>query len=137
MRKVRSAQPFSHGYVITLIAFLLLTASPMLGAPDPRTTIQKAAEPVRNEYLIMLNVPASDVPKVATELTKRYGGEVLAVWQLGDTGTARTVTCARSWATSSSARTNKTDAGNEYRYGSAVLDRQEFQNSNDCSPRSH
>jgi hypothetical protein len=81
MRKVRSAPPFSHGFVITLIAFLLLTASPMLSAPHPKVTVQKAAEPVRNEYLIMLNVPSANVPKVATELTKRYGGEVLAVWQ--------------------------------------------------------
>jgi hypothetical protein len=80
MRNVRSAQ---HGYrfVITFMALLFLTATPLLAAPHPRTTILKAAEPVRNEYLIMLNVPANDVPKVAAELTKRYGGEVLAVWQ--------------------------------------------------------
>jgi hypothetical protein len=81
MRNVRNAQSFSHGFVITIAAILLLSASAMLGAPHPRVTVQKAAEPVRNEYLIMLNVPANDVPKVATELTKRYGGEVLAVWQ--------------------------------------------------------
>jgi len=38
-------------------------------------------EPVKNEYLVTLTVPADQVPKVAQELTKRYGGEVLAVWQ--------------------------------------------------------
>jgi hypothetical protein len=81
MRTVRTAQPSGHGFVITIVAFLLLTASAMLGAPHPRATVLKAAEPVRNEYLIMLNVPSDEVPKVARELTKRYGGEVLAVWQ--------------------------------------------------------
>ncbi|MEA2162121.1 MAG: hypothetical protein QOK37_248 [Thermoanaerobaculia bacterium] len=81
MRNVRNAPPSSHSFVITVIALLFLTASPMLAAAHPKVTVQKAAEPVRNEYLIMLDVPSADVPKVATELTKRYGGEVLAVWQ--------------------------------------------------------
>ncbi|MEO8033830.1 MAG: S8 family serine peptidase, partial [Acidobacteriota bacterium] len=82
MRKVQNAQRSAvHGFVITVIGLLFLTASSMLAAPQPRVTVQKAAEPVRNEYLIMLNVPADDVPKVAKELTQKYGGEVLAVWQ--------------------------------------------------------
>jgi hypothetical protein len=81
MRKLRIAQPSGHGVVIASIAFLFLTASAVLSAPPPKATIVRAAEPVRNEYLIMLNVPASEVPKVAAELTKRYGGEVLVVWQ--------------------------------------------------------
>src|SRR6266851_1301193 len=82
MRKVRNAQPpAACSIVVTIIVLLFLSASPMLSAPRPEATVRKAAEPVRNEYLIMLNVPADDVPKVAKELTKRYGGEVLAVWQ--------------------------------------------------------
>jgi len=81
MRNVRNAPPSSYSFAFTFIAVLILTASALFGAPHPRITVQKVAEPVRNEYLIMLNVPSADVPKVATELTKRYGGEVLAVWQ--------------------------------------------------------
>jgi hypothetical protein len=86
MRIVRSATQPAYGIVVSFVALLFLTASPMMSAPYPRATIQKAAEPVSNEYLIMLNVPASNVPNVAAELTKRYGGEVLAVWQHAVTG---------------------------------------------------
>jgi hypothetical protein len=62
MRKVRNAQPRAACIVVvSTIVLLFLSASPMLSAPHPRITVQKAAEPVRNEYLIMLNVPADDV----------------------------------------------------------------------------
>ena len=86
MRKVRNAQPSAaHGVVITFIALLFLTASPMLSAPHPRIAVQKAAERVRNEYLVVLNVAADDVRMA---------------------------------------------------YGSAVVDGQEFPNSNNCPRRS-
>jgi hypothetical protein len=95
MRKVRNAQSFSHGFVITIAAITFVLASSLFAGEGK---VRKNPNAVRNEYIVVLNpdIPAADVRATAKAISKQHSGILCKVWTHAVKGFSIEMTAARA-----------------------------------------